>query len=178
MKDSNVLLLAKRFRVEMASQTDAKGVLHEREVVRHPGAVAILPVVDSCHICLIRNVRIAVAQTLIELPAGTLESGEDPGTTAVRELAEETGFRAGRVEHVHSFFLSPGIMDERMHLYLATDLTAGPPSCDPGEEIENLIVTWEEAIEMVLDGRIEDAKTIASLLYFDRHKSWRVAGRA
>ncbi len=168
MAAPNILLTAKRFRVEMASHQSADGQVHQREVVRHPGAVTILPMVDSQHVCLIKNYRVAVAQTLIELPAGTLEPGETPLATAARELIEETGFRAGRVDHLHSFFLSPGILDERMHLYVATDLTPGRAAREPGEEIENLVVSWDEALEMVMDGRIEDAKTIAGLLFFDR----------
>ncbi len=168
MDSGKILLNAQRFRVEMATRTDANGAVHQREVVRHPGAVTILPMVDQQHVCLIRNYRMAVAQTLIELPAGTLEPGEQPAVTAQRELIEETGYRAGRIEQVHSFFLSPGILDERMHLFVATDLTPGPAAREAGEEIENLVVTWDEALQMVRDGRIEDAKTIVSLLFYDR----------
>ena len=171
MDSYKVLLTAQRFRVEMASRTDANGAVHQREVVRHPGAVTILPMVDQQHVCLIRNYRMAVAQTLIELPAGTLEPGEQPAATAHRELIEETGYRAGCIEQVHSFFLSPGILDERMHLFVASDLTPGPAEREAGEEIENLVVTWDEALQMVRDGRIEDAKTIVSLLYYDRCQS-------
>ena len=88
--------------------------------------------------------------------------------TADRELTEETGYRAGQLRRVHSFFLSPGILDERMHLFLATDLTSGKAAREAGENIENLVVAWEEAIKMVLDGRIQDAKTIVGLLFYER----------
>jgi ADP-ribose pyrophosphatase len=117
---------------------------------------------------LIRNFRVSVQQTLIELPAGTLDPGEDPQTTAQRELAEETGFRAGRWQHLHSFYLSPGILDERMHLFLATDLVAGPPAREPGEEIETLITPWGQALAWIASGEIQDAKTIAGLLFYDQ----------
>jgi ADP-ribose pyrophosphatase len=162
--NNKILLSAKRFQVELVSRVGPDGRVHQREVVRHPGAVTILPMVDDQHVCLIKNYRLAVEQTLIELPAGTLEPGEDPLATARRELAEETGYQAARWEHLASFFLSPGILDERMHVYMATGLTPGTPAREPNEEIENLVVPWREALAMVADGRIEDAKTIVSLL--------------
>ncbi len=124
--------------------------------------------VDDSNVCLIRNRRIAVDKTLIELPAGTREPDEEPIVTAERELIEETGYRAGRIEPLTEFFVSPGILDERMLLYVATDLTPGPTAREAGEEIENLIVPFEEAIKMVFDGRIEDAKTMVGLLYYQR----------
>jgi ADP-ribose pyrophosphatase len=163
---NRVLLTASRFRVESIERTAPDGSVRHREVVRHPGAVTILPLVDSEHVCLIRNYRVSVQRTLIELPAGTLEPDEDPATTAERELIEETGYRAGRIEKLHEFLLSPGILDERMHLYLATDLTAGETAREPGEEIENLVVNWTTALEWVRRGQIEDAKTIVGLLLY------------
>ena len=107
---------------------------------------------------------------MIELPAGTREPAELPEVTARRELEEETGFSAGQIEHVLSFFVAPGILDERMHLYVATDLTPGPPRREPGEHIENLVVTKDEALAMVADGRICDAKTIIGLLYWEHRR--------
>lgn len=163
----HVLLAAQRFRVEAVYRTDAAGHIRQREVVRHPGAVTIVPLVDDHHVCLIRNYRVAVARTLIELPAGTLEPPEDPQVTAARELQEETGYCAGQLTPIHAFFLSPGILDERMHLYLATRLTAGEACREAGEEIENLVVPWQQAITWVLTGTIEDAKTIVGLLVCD-----------
>lgn len=171
MNPSNVLFKAKRFRVELASTRGADGTTNEREVVRHPGAVVILPMVDAEHVCLIKNFRLAVGRTLIELPAGTLEPGEDPEVTARRELAEETGYRAASWEHMHRFFVSPGILDERMDLYLATDLSPGTAAREKDEHIENLVVPWSEAVHMVLDGQIEDAKTMTGLLLMDRRRS-------
>jgi ADP-ribose pyrophosphatase len=162
----SVLLTTPRFRVESVSRVSPDGTVRQREVVRHPGAVAILPLVDDRHVCLIRNFRPAVGRTLIELPAGTLEPGEDPAQTALRELQEETGYQAGHLSLLSSFFLSPGILDERMHLFVATKLIPGTPRREPGEEIENLVVPWEEAIAMVHAGRIEDAKTLLGLLLY------------
>jgi ADP-ribose pyrophosphatase len=163
----NILLTTQRFRVETVERTMANGATVQREVVRHPGAVTILPLVDADHVCLIRNYRMAVARTLIELPAGTLEPGEDPLDTARRELIEETGYRAARLDLLHTFFLSPGILDEHMYLYLASDLTAGDAQREACEEIENLVVPWQQAIAWVMQRKIEDAKTMVALLYYE-----------
>ena len=165
---SQTLLVTSRFRVEQVDRRLADGTVKRREVVRHPGAVTILPLVAPDRVCLIRNYRVSVGQTLIELPAGTLEPGEDPQRTAVRELQEETGYQAGRMELLHTFYLSPGILDERMHLYLATDLRPGPAARERGEEIENLLTAWDEALRMASDGTIRDAKTLVGLLLYER----------
>jgi ADP-ribose pyrophosphatase len=166
MSSSNTVFRGKRFRVEQVEQDMPDGTRHVREIVRHPGAVTILPLLDDGRICLVRNYRASVGQVLVELPAGTLEPGEDPAATAVRELAEETGYRAARFDLLARFYMSPGILDERMHLYLATGLEPGPMALDAGEDIQPLVVALDEAIGMVRDGRIQDAKTIAGLLYY------------
>ena len=166
--ESEVLLVAKRFRVVREIQRTADGALHAREIVQHPGSVVILPMVDADRVCLIRNERVAVHGTLIELPAGTLEPDEDATLAAGRELAEETGYRAGSIERLTSFYVSPGILNERMYLFLATQLTEGPTALEAGEEIEKLVVTWDEALKMVETGTIQDAKTLIGLLLCDR----------
>lgn len=163
-----LLLETSRFRVVEAEQLAKDGSSRQRQIVRHPGAVVILPLLDDGRICLIRNFRIAVGQTLIELPAGTLEPNEPPIATAGRELIEETGYRAARIEPLREFFLSPGILDERMHLFVATGLTLGETAREPGEEIENLLVDWPAALGMIAKGEIQDAKTIVGLLLGDR----------
>ena len=122
------------------------------------------PVVGIGRVCLLRNYRVAVDETLIELPAGTLEPGEDPVETARRELAEETGYRAAELELLAEFFTSPGLLDEKMLVYTATSLTPGPMALEPGEDIEPLLCTCDEALAMARDGRIRDGKTIAALL--------------
>ena len=167
-RNTETLLVTSRFRVDRVFHETRNGELHERAIVRHPGAVTILPMVDEHHVCLIRNFRISVEQTLIELPAGTREANETPEKTAARELVEETGYRAERWSELTTFYTSPGIMDERMHLFVAEDLEQANAALEPGEEIENLVVTWNNAMEMVFDGTIRDAKSIAGLLYFDR----------
>ena len=169
-QNTQFLFQGKRFQVVRARQVSKDGTMHERDVIVHPGSVVVLPLLDSDRVCLIRNYRVAVGETLIELPAGTLEPGEDPLETARRELAEETGYRAGKLEKLCEFYMSPGILRERMHLFLATQLMAGKDSREPGEEIENLAVPWSEAIGMVESGTIRDAKTLAGLLYYDRFR--------
>ena len=148
-----------------------------REIVRHPGSVTIVPLVDENRICLIRNYRIAVEKTLLELPAGTREPGEPPEETARRELLEETGYRAATWERLPGFYVSPGILDERMELWLATDLTSGAPSREEGEEIENVEMSWVEIDERIDSGEIEDAKTLVGLWHarrwLDRRRSCR-----
>lgn len=163
----NTLLVTERFRVEQVDQPLREGGTRTRAIVRHPGAVTIIPLVDPEHVCLIRNYRVSVQETLIELPAGTLEPPEPPESTAYRELIEETGYRAGQLLPLQAFYLSPGILDERMYVFLAQDLEFVGAQREPGEEIENFIVPWKEAIQLVLDGVIQDAKTIAGLLMYD-----------
>jgi ADP-ribose pyrophosphatase len=167
-QDSELLLTATRFRVVRETETTADGRRRTREIVRHPGACVVVPLLDDGRVCLIRNWRVAVGQTLIELPAGTLEPPEPPHVTAERELIEETGYRPANIEFLHAFYLSPGILDERMHLYLATGLTAGETAREEGEQIENWLVPWAEAIAMIFRGEIQDAKTIVGLLWVDR----------
>ncbi|MDX1945406.1 MAG: NUDIX hydrolase [Pirellulaceae bacterium] len=163
-----VVFSGKKFRIVRHTVTTDRGNPKTREIVDHPGACVVVPLVGDDHVCLIRNYRIAAGETLIELPAGTLEPGEPPHITAERELIEETGYRAAKIEFLHAFFLSPGILNEKMHLYLATGLTAGETAREEGEEIENLLVPWSEALSMIFSGQIKDAKTIVGLLWADR----------
>lgn len=169
--EETCLLTTSRFKVveRTASSKEAKPV--RRQFIQHPGAVTIIPMVDDDHVCLIENDRLAVGKTLIELPAGTLETSEDPEVTAHRELREETGYQAQSMKLLHGFFLSPGILDEWMHLYLATGLTAGLPAREPGETIENMVVPWDQAMRLVHEQKIHDAKTIVGLLYYDSLRS-------
>jgi ADP-ribose pyrophosphatase len=167
MNAPETLLETRRFRVVRHSYRTRDGREHQRETVVHPGAVMILPLVDDDHVCLIRNYRPSVDQTLLELPAGTLELGEDPRFAAERELEEETGYRARSIERMHEFYMSPGILSERMHVYLATGLELGKQNLDAGEQIDNLVVPWDEALAMAQDGRIQDAKTLVGLLHYE-----------
>lgn len=166
MSESPVLLQTRLFRVTREVFRTDDGREHVREIVRHPGAVTIVPVLDDGRVCLIENYRIAVERTLWELPAGTREPNEPPAETAMRELAEETGYRARSIHELTTFLMSPGILDETMHVYLATGLTPGATAHEAGEQITVRPVDWAEAMEMIRDGRIQDAKTVAGLLYY------------
>jgi ADP-ribose pyrophosphatase len=107
---------------------------------------------------------LTVNEVLIEVPAGTREPGESPLATAERELAEETGYRAAKLDELASFYPSPGITNERMWVFVARQLTAGAPAREANEEIENLIVSWDEALAMIDRGEIRDGKTIVAIL--------------
>jgi ADP-ribose pyrophosphatase len=149
-------------------EDEATGRPHQREVVVHPGAVVVLGLLDDGRVVLIRNRRYAVGETLIELPAGTLEKNEDPMNCAGRELLEETGYLAGRLKPIGNYYTSPGILSEKMYAFAAYDLMKQKTALEEGEEIEVEPTDFDEAIQMIRDGRIQDGKTIATLLSFDR----------
>ena len=149
------------------------GAVVRRDVILHPGAVVILPVVDADHVCLLRNHRPVVGETLWELPAGTLEPGEPPEHAAVRELLEETGYTAGRWRKLTACYASPGCLSELMHVYAAQDLTPGPMRPEKDETLEPHIVPWEQAVGWALDGTIRDVKTIAGLLLWEKLRTSR-----
>lgn len=157
-----------KIQVALETSTLPDGSTFRRDVVIHPGAVAIVPLVDAEHVCLLRNQRPIIGETLLEIPAGTLEPGEAPDLAAIRELAEETGYRAGRWRKLAEFYPSPGVLSERTHLYLAQDLVPGAMNLDAGEELEPLVMPWTEAMAQALDGTIRDAKTLVALLLWDK----------
>ena len=163
-----VVFEARRFRVVSVDETLADGSHRAREIVEHPGSVVILPIVEDkgCEprLCLVENWRVAVGGPLLELPAGTLDRDEPLEEAARRELAEETGYRAGRIVHAASFWMSPGILRERMHVFRAESLAAGEQALEPGERIVVRLVAWSEAVAMCIDGRIDDAKSIAAIM--------------
>jgi ADP-ribose pyrophosphatase len=134
----------------------------------HPGAVVILPFLNPNEILLIRNRRHSIGERLIELPAGTLEKNEDPINCAGRELVEETGHLAGRLQPLGNFFTSPGVLTEKIYAYAAYDLEIARVDPDEGEEIETFPTPFDEAIEWIRDGTIHDGKSIATILMYDR----------
>lgn len=139
--------------------------------VDHPGAAVILPLLDNEEIVMIRNYRIAIDQELWELPAGTLEPHEPPLETAYRELEEETGYKACEMELLLSFYPSPGINNELLHAYVAKGLIQTAQNLDEGEQIQVEVMPLSRALEMIGEGKIQDAKTITTLLYYDRFKN-------
>ena len=140
-------------------------IVATREVVRHQGSVAALPVHDDGRIVLIRQYRYAGDQVLWEIPAGRLELREDPKTGASRELEEEVGLRAGRLEPWAEAFTTPGFCDEILYLFRASDLEAIPPRPEADEQIEIRVMPLEDAKRLVRAGEIRDAKTLLALLF-------------
>lgn len=141
----------------------SNGEKHFREVVEHPGGVVIIPVMDNNRIILVRQWRYPVGQELIELPAGKLNKGEDPFPAAKRELEEETGYRADTWESLGFIYTAPGFCDEKLYFYKASNLEFSRTNPDFGEIIEPLIVDIDKAKNMIKEGKILDAKTVAGL---------------
>ncbi len=133
-----------------------------KDVVRHPGAVTVIPIEADGTILLVEVGRLAVGRMLLEFCAGKLEANEEPLAAAGRELEEEVGRKAGVLEPIATFFTSPGFCDERMHAFVATELSPVPRRLEPGEEIEVVRMTPDEIDAAILDGRIDDGKTIAA----------------
>jgi ADP-ribose pyrophosphatase len=135
-----------------------------REIVEHGGGVAVAALTDDGRLLMVRQFRKSAEAAMLEVPAGKTERGEtDLRAVAERELREETGCTAGRLEHMTAFFTSVGYSTEELHLYLATDLTQGETDFDENEAIENCAYTPDELIEMIANGEIKDAKTIIAI---------------
>ncbi len=141
----------------------ADGQVVKRDWFHYPGAAVIVPVLDDGSIVMIRNRRFAVDETLLELPAGTLDAGEPPATCAPRELTEETGYVAGRIKPLGAFYACPGTSDEMLHAFLATDLTLGEQALEVHEQIEVEIVSPDDVRAMMRSGELHDGKSIAAL---------------
>jgi ADP-ribose pyrophosphatase len=158
----------RRIRVRVDEVERSDGHRTTREIVEHPGAVAILPW-DGERLAMVRQWRHATGQVLLEIPAGTLEPNEPPAETARRELAEEVGLAAERWTEGPRFYTAPGFCDELMHLYLATDLREDASGrADADELLEPAWMTVPEALAAIEDGRIRDAKTIVGVSWLAR----------
>ncbi|WP_339233070.1 NUDIX hydrolase [Oceanobacillus sp. FSL W7-1281] len=143
------------------------GETAQRELVYHPGAVAIIPITPDNKIVLVEQYRKPLERTLVEIPAGKLEQNENPLTAAVRELEEETGYTTTNLSQVTSFYTSPGFANELVYVYVTNDLIKmeNPPAGDDDEFVEIMEVTLDEAKDLVEEGRIQDAKTNYAVLY-------------
>jgi len=170
-RSSRTVLAGPLFSVDrLEFDADDGGPTLKRDVVRHPGAVAIVPILPDGRLVLVRNFRVAVSQWVLELCAGKLEAGEDPTAAARRELEEETGHSAETIESMGTFYTSPGFTDERMHLFEARGLSVVPQRLERGERIEVVILSVDETLQRVDSGEIEDGKTLAGLLRWLRRR--------
>jgi ADP-ribose pyrophosphatase len=168
VRDAKVVYRGRKFDVQLKRLRGRDGRSLTHEAIVHPGAAVILPLLPDGRILFVRVLRHTIDRELLELPAGTLDPPESPRTCAARELREETGYSARSLRKLISFFSSPGICTERMHAYLATHLRPGPQTLEPGEFIRLSPLTLADALASVQNGRIADAKTIVTLLYYDR----------
>ncbi|TMN20738.1 NUDIX hydrolase [Lentibacillus cibarius] len=145
------------------------GKTSKRELIRHAGAVGVIPITKDNKIVLVRQYRKPLEKSLVEIPAGKLEDGEDPRVTALRELEEETGYRADSLQFVTSFYTSPGFADEVMYLYLTKNIESvdDAAAADEDEFVERVELTLEEAKQYVNERKIHDAKTNYAILYLE-----------
>lgn len=150
-------------KLDIDTVTLPNGATVELEMVRHPGAAAIVPLKDDGTVVLIRQFRHAAGGFIFEIPAGKLHPGEDPKACAARELEEEIGYKAGKFELLSSIFTAPGFTDEVIHIYKATGLSGGMQQLDRDEVLEVVETSLDRAIAMIREGVIRDAKTIVGL---------------
>ncbi len=154
-----------RYAMHLVREKLPDGKIAERDVVRHPGAAVVIPILDDGRVVLIEQHRTALGENLIEIPAGVLEAGEDPSIAAARELEEETGYRALKIERLLDFHPSAGFSDEIMYIFVATGLEPTQQNLDPDEYITVHVRTFDEVRQLVRDGELTDGKTIAAFLY-------------
>jgi len=141
----------------------------KREIVEHPGAVGIIPITEDGYMILVKQYRKSVEKFLLEIPAGKIEINEEPKETGIRELAEETGYKANKMEYVCEFYTSPGFSNEKIYLFLATDLEEGEVKPESDEYINVEKYKVEDLIDMVIRGEINDGKTIVAILYAQKY---------
>lgn len=167
--ESDVVYDGALFRVRRDTLRMDGGITARREIIEHPGAVCMVPVSDDGSILMVTQYRHAAGRRLLELPAGTLEPGEDPLDTAIRECQEEVGVRPRHVELLGGFYVAPGYTSEYIYLYACTGLEPAPLDGDADEDIEVVRLTLEEALAAIDDARIVDAKSIVGILIWARH---------
>lgn len=148
------------------------GKISSREYLHHPGAIAVVPLLDSGQIVMVRQFRYATGQVILEIPAGKLEPGEDPLDAARRELIEEISYEPGSIIHLSSVWTTPGFTDEVIHLYLARELKACPGHLDPDEFLEIVTVSKPEVLELLEGPGVIDGKTLLALALVQLRGIW------
>jgi ADP-ribose pyrophosphatase len=166
--ESETLFKGRVFTLKRDRVAEPSGIVTTREIIDHPGSVVVLPVLADGRIVLIRQYRHAAGQYLWELVAGHKEPSESPVTGAHRELLEETGYKAKRMRKLLEVFPSPGLLGERMDIFLAEGLTAGRARPEDDEKITTKIVTLAEAERWIKSGKVPDSKSVAGILYYAR----------
>lgn len=156
--------------VEVAQVELPNGEKSTREIVKHPGAVAIIPFTADGRLVVVRQFRKPLEKEIFEIPAGKLEQGEDPLETARRELREETGYQGEHFKLVTSFYTSPGFADELIYIYEATQLKPGHAEQDEDEFVEPHLITLEEGLSLLANQKIHDAKTAFAIIYWQNKR--------
>lgn len=166
---SELIFKGKIISLHVDQVTLPNGGTASREIVRHPGAVAVIPLLGDKMI-VVEQYRKPLEKSQVEIPAGKLDAGEEPLKAALRELEEETGYRSDNVRLVSSFYTSPGFADEIIHLYIAEDLIKGTANPDEDEFLDCEAITLEQAQQYMREGRISDAKTIMAVYAWQLYK--------
>lgn len=161
-----ILYKSRKFKVVHRMIDEGQGGPVAKDLILHPGAAVVLPLTDKGEVVMVRNYRWTINRELLELPAGTLEPLEEPQECAFRELEEETGYTAGTLRPLCRFYSSPGIMNELIHAFMATDLKPGPQHLSSDEQIKVEIMTFEQIDHAIRVGKIMDGKTLATILYY------------
>jgi ADP-ribose pyrophosphatase len=161
----------KKIKVVLETTIGRDGQPVQRDLIWHPGAAAILPLTEDGRVCLLRNYRPALGQRLWEIPAGTLEPGESPAAAAARELAEETGYRAGSWQQLAAIYPSPGVLSECIYLFVAQQLIPGPRQPEREEDLEPVLLPWEQVLRWAREGTLQDAKTLLAIFLWEQQRA-------
>ncbi len=173
LRSSRTVYTGHLFNVELDELEMANGVIARRENLRHPGAVCMVPVADDGRLLLVTQYRHSAGRRLLEIPAGTLEPGEDPREAAIRELQEEVGMYPGQIEPLGGLFVAPGYTTEYIHIFICTELRPSRLEADADEDLEVHPTTVEDALRMIDSGEICDAKSLVAILRWLRHHQSR-----
>jgi ADP-ribose pyrophosphatase len=166
--DSRLVFDGALLRLYVDRVRSADGHVSQREYVRHPGAVMVIPLLDADHVLLERQFRYPLGRAMVEFPAGKIDHGEPPLICAQRELLEETGYTAQKWSYLGGLHNAIGYSDEKIEIYLAEDLERGAATLDAGETLEVFEAPWRQLLEWVRDGVVTDVKTMIGVLWLEK----------